>query len=99
MNPADSKWPRLAAAARSAPDDRATAAPYGFATRVAALALAPERAVASLLERFSLRALGLAALFAVVCVAANYSTVAGLFRDEVATNADDPVAEIVDLAS
>ena len=61
--------------------------------------MVPERAVASLLERFSLRALGLAALLAVVCVAANYSTLAGLFRDEVATGADDPVAEIVDLAS
>jgi len=99
MNPADSKWPRLAAAARSAPDDRDPAAPYGFATRVAALAMAPERAVASLLERFSLRALGLAALLAVVCVAANYSTLAGLFREDAATASDDPVAEIVDLAS
>jgi hypothetical protein len=99
MNPADSKWPRLTAAARLAPDARDTAAPYGFATRVAALAMTPERAVASLLERFSLRALGLAALLAAVCVAANYSTVASLFREEVATGTDDPVAEIVDLAS
>ena len=98
MNPPDQKWPRLIAAAGRAGDARDTAAPYGFATRVAALALAPERAAASLLERFSLRALGLAALLAVVCVAANYSTVVSLFRDDSAT-ADDPVAEIVDLAS
>lgn len=98
MNPPDSKWPRLAAAARSAQDPRDTAAPYGFATRVAALALAPERA-SSLLERFSLRALGLAALLALVCVAANYSTLTGLFREDATASSDDPVAEIVDLAS
>ena len=98
MNPPDSKWPRLTAAARVARDDRDTAAPYDFATRVAALALAPERA-GSLLERFSLRALGLAALLAVACVAANYSTLTSLFREEAGSVADDPVAEIVDLAS
>ena len=98
MNPPDSKWPRLTAAARSARDDRDTAAPYGFATRVAALGLAPERVATSLLERFSLRALGLAALLAVVCFAADYSTVVGFFRGET-TNTDDPVAEVVDLAS
>ena len=98
MNPLDEKWMRLTEGARRAEDTRDTAAPYGFATRVAALGLAPERAAGSLLERFSLRALGLAALLTVVCVAANYSTVVGLFRED-ATNSDDPVAEIVDLAS
>jgi hypothetical protein len=98
MNPLDQRWMRLTEAARRAGDDRDTAAPYGFATRVAALALAPERAAASLLEKFSLRALGLAALLAAVCVAANFSTVVGLIRGETASS-DDPVAEIVDLAS
>lgn len=97
MNPSDQKWTRLTAAARSVPDARDTSAPYGFATRVAALAFAQERA-GSLLERFSLRALGLAALLALVCVAANLSTVTNLLGDEGAT-ADDPVAEIIDLAS
>ncbi len=98
MNPSDQKWLRLTTAARTAQDLRDTAAPYGFATRVAALAMAQERRASSLLERFSLRALGLAGLLALVCVAANISTVTSLFRDE-AANADDPVAEIVDLAS
>ena len=97
MNPPDSKWPRLAAAARSARDDRDTAAPYGFATRVAALAFAPERA-GSLLERFSLRALGLAALLALVCVAANYSTLASALREDT-TASDDPVSEVLEVAS
>jgi len=98
MNPSDQNWSRLTTAARTAPDPRDTAAPYGFATRVVALAMAQERVAGSLLEQFSLRALGLAGLLALVCVAANFSTVASLFRDEVA-NTDDPVAEIVDLAS
>jgi hypothetical protein len=98
MNPSDQKWSRLTAAARLAQDTRETAAPYGFATRIAALAMAQERIAVSLLERFSLRALGLAGLLALVCVAANFSTVTSLFRDE-AASPDDPVAEIVDLAS
>ena len=97
MNPSDQKWQRLAAAARRASDAGEVAAPYGFATRVAARALASAPA-GSLLERFSLRALGLAALLAVACVAANYSTVVNLFRGDAAL-ADDPVAEVVDLAS
>ncbi|MEO6873510.1 MAG: hypothetical protein ABI222_01685 [Opitutaceae bacterium] len=101
MNTPDQKWPRLAAAARQAQDARDTAAPYGFATRLAALAMAQERAAISLLERFSLRALGLAALLAMVCVATNYATFAGLFRDDatISPSTDDPVAEIVDLVS
>ena len=89
MKPSDQKWSRLARAARSAPDTRDTAAPYGFATRVAALAMAQERVVGSLLERFSLRALGLAGLLALVCVAANLSTVTGLFREEALALTDD----------
>jgi hypothetical protein len=101
MNPSDQKWSRLVAAARSAQDTRDTAAPYGFATRVSALAFAQTHAV-SLLERFSLRALGLAGLLALVCVAANFSTVTSLFHDETAASGsgtDDPVAEVLDLAS
>ncbi len=93
-------WSRLATAARNAPDDRDTAAPYGFATRVAALAIAQERAVVSLFERFSLRALGVACLLAMVSVAANYSTISAAFAEEEtgAVMMDDPVSEVVDLA-
>ncbi len=101
MNPSDPQhpWNRLATAARRAPDDRDTAAPYGFATRVAALALAQERAVVSLLERFSLRALGLACLLAVASVAANYSALATALNDEDVALADEPVANLVDTSS
>lgn len=99
MNPPNHQWNRLVTAARRGEDTRDTAAPYGFATRVAALALAGERRAGSLLERFSLRALGLAALLAVVCVATNFSTVTGLFGEDSAASVDDPVADIMDLSS
>ena len=73
MNTYDSGWQKLTAAARRAPDDRATAAPYGFATHVAALAMAAERPrLAALFEQFSWRALALAGALAVVSLAANY---------------------------
>jgi len=64
-------WTRLTAGARRASDDRDTAAPFGFATRVAALA--QTRKSVSLVERFALRAVGLACLLAVVSVASNFS--------------------------
>jgi hypothetical protein len=102
MNPADPNqpWSRLAAAARRAPDDRDTAAPYGFATRVAALAMAQERVTVSLFERFSLRALGVACLLAFVSVAVNYSALNGIVaEDDTGIVTDDPVAELVDIAS
>jgi hypothetical protein len=100
-NPTDPKhpWSRLTAAARLAPQTGETGAPYGFATRVAALALAQERVAPSLLERFSLRALGVACLLAVVSAATNYSAIANALAEQEGIVNDDPVAELVDLAS
>lgn len=98
MNPNDPKhpWSRLVAAARRAPDGRDTAAPYGFATRVVALAFTQERAVASLFDRFALRALGVACLLAVLSIVVNYSalTKSVLVEDELP--ADDPVAALLE---
>ena len=103
MNPTDPRhpWSRLAASARTVTDPRDASAPFGFATRMAALACAPERVVASVLERFSLRALGVACLLTLATGAANYSVLANLFSPEEAlqTLTDDPVAELVDVAS
>jgi hypothetical protein len=65
-------WARLTTAARHVHDDRDTAAPYGFATRVAALGFAQERKTVSLVDMFALRALGVAALVALFGVAMNY---------------------------
>ena len=67
-------WTRLTTAARNAREDCDAAAPYGFATRVVALAFAQERRVSSLFERFAMRAVGVASLLALFSVALNYPT-------------------------
>ena len=66
-------WARLTAAARTVRDARDTSAPFGFATRVGALALARERPLASLFDLFALRALTVASLLAIFSIAVNYS--------------------------
>ena len=65
-------WSRLTAAARQVSDDRDSTAPYGFATRVVALAFAQEGRVASLFERFAFRAVGVASLLALFSIVLNY---------------------------
>ncbi|HTZ20672.1 MAG TPA: hypothetical protein VMC06_07300 [Opitutaceae bacterium] len=101
MNPTDRRhpWSRLVAAARSAPDDRDPAAPFGFSTRVAALALsAPPRASFSLMfERLSWRALGVACLLMLASVIANYSAITRPPDEEVTMR--DPIAEVLELES
>jgi len=94
----DQAWQRLAAAAGNAPDEGETAAPYGFSTRVAALAMSAGQPKYSVIERLSLRAMFVACLLAVVAVGANYSSISHLFDDETPP-ADDPVAALVDIAS
>lgn len=94
MNPNETGWQKLVAVARRQTDDRDTAAPYGFAVRVAALAMSAQPVfTGSQFERFSWRALGFAALLALIGLAASYSTMAqpgsddgGLF-DETAVTA------------
>jgi hypothetical protein len=97
MNPPDNRWSRLTAAARQVRDERDTAAPPGFATRVAAHAFATaEQPFSALFARFSWRALGFAALLALVSVAANYSAISALVSgsdDDSASN--EIVNEIV----
>jgi hypothetical protein len=101
-------WSRLTAAARKVPDDRETSAPYGFATRIAALAFAQEQRMASLFDRFAFRAVGVASLLAVFSVALNYdvittasvasTTVARMDEGELLIPKDDAVAIVLDLA-
>ncbi len=87
MNSPDS-WQRLAAAARRAPDERDSAAPYGFAARVVARAWAASAAPIPFLGQFSLRlslrALGAASLLAVATAAASYPTLVRVFSDSAA---------------
>lgn len=102
-------WARLTAAARTVHDDRDSSAPYGFTTRMAALAFAAHQNVPSLFERFALRALGVASLLALGSVALNYNSInsepAALSGPVVAANIDevmlpttDAVAVIFDIA-
>jgi len=79
-----SAWHRLVTAARQAtPVARDDAAPFGFATRVAALALAAEQPnLRTSLNRFSWRALGLALMLMLLSIAANYSAVTKVVNNE-----------------
>ena len=95
-------WSRLTTAARQLTDERPVTAPYGFATRVAALALAQERTMSSVVERFALRAFGVACLLAILSVAVNYKVLSGTgapvaVTDDFALPADDAVAVVLDL--
>jgi len=97
MNSADPHhpWQRLTAAARRAPAERESAAPYGFSTRVAALALGTEQV--SLFARFAPRALGLSCLLALASVAVNYSALTSTHAEEdTALFSSDPVAALLD---
>ncbi len=99
MNNDSQAWQRLVAAARKAPaDSRDVSAPYGFSTRMAALAFAPplERPWSALFDRFSLRAVGVAGLLAVASVAANLTPVLRAFDDDFFA-AQDPVVEVLAL--
>jgi hypothetical protein len=90
-------WSRLTAAARTVRHDRDSTAPYGFATRVAALALAQERRVASLFERFAFRAVSVASLLALFSIVLNYDALS----TTTVTNPTAPtaVAEVADLVA
>jgi hypothetical protein len=99
MNDFEKTWSKLAKAARQAPAGDESA-PFGFSTRVAALALAAERPAPSSFARLSLRAAVAACLLAVVAVAVNLTAIAGAFDDSPSQAAtDDPVGEIVDAGS
>lgn len=95
-----SPWSRLVAAARLAPaDGRDAAAPVGFATRVAALALTGRGEVnaslAALIARFSWRALGVAALVMAVSAATNLQPLLASLsqHQDAATALTDPVGD------
>lgn len=89
-------WARLTAAARRAPLAGETAAPYGFATRVVAQAFSLERPMRSLFERFSLRAVAVASLLAVLSVVANYSAINSVTtEEEFSATTEDPVTVLL----
>jgi hypothetical protein len=100
MKPDDKSWQKLVAAARRAPAAGDESAPFGFSTRVAALAFESREPRVSDFARMSLRAAAVAGLLAVVAVAANFSAIRGALDDDTAAaTSDDPIAEVVDLGS
>lgn len=92
-------WWRLTAAARQTPLTRDEAAPYGFATRVAARAWTGNALpVSSLFPQWSWRALGVATVLALATLAVNYEALAQRSVEDTVLSAD-PVAAVVDLTS
>lgn len=90
-----SQWQRLVAAARQAPEERATSAPPGFATRVAARALSAEPpGLAALFERLSFRALAVAGLLMVATLAVSYPALTNGDEEE-EQGVIDPVGELL----
>jgi hypothetical protein len=96
MNDFDNKWQRLVALARQAPDPRDDAAPLGFATRVAARALAEPASPWLIFEKLTLRGLAVAAALMVAALALNFAA-SGPDLDEQQSFLD-PVAEVLDLS-
>ena len=95
MNHHEQSWQRLATSARAAADGRSEAAPYGFATRIVALAqTVPVPGMRVLFERYAVRGLIAALTFSLAAVAFGYSAWTGERDDEVA--ATDTVGQILD---
>lgn len=101
MKPSDKAWQQLVTAARQPAPVQDDACPYGFATQVAARALARENAAGSLWERFALRAVVLSGLLAILGAAGNVSAVFPATNPNLVDNyftADDPAAIIMETA-
>ncbi|HZZ19932.1 MAG TPA: hypothetical protein VFE25_11205 [Opitutaceae bacterium] len=97
---ADNSWQKLAAAARRAPAAKADeSAPYGFSTRVAALAFQQQPSGGNAFARYSVRAAAFACALALGAVAINYTAIKGAFSDDASSATDDPISEVVDLGS
>ena len=97
MNRHHLAWLRLAAAARPAAD-LPEAAPYGFATRVAALGLAaPALNPRALLEKLALRGLLAAAAFSLAAVAFGYTAWAADRGDDTVASLDS-ISEVLEVS-
>lgn len=88
-------WARLAEAARCAPQP-SSEVPYGFSSRVAALAMAeaPRSSWMAILDQFSWRALGVSALLVAVSFAVSYSALTSSSEDDWALS--DPLVAMAE---
>lgn len=99
MKKFDQQWARLIALARQADAGPDLAAPYGFSTRVAALAMGgglPAPSVAAVLERLALRGLVAAGVLSLASAAFSYASLTSEHEDESAIS--DPVAEVLEIS-
>ncbi len=97
MNRFEHQWQKLTTLARSAGDDRDTAAPYGWATRVASrAATAAVSAPWAPFERFALRGLMVAGALSLAAVAFNYTEIMSESTDDLTLT--DTVGEMLDLS-
>jgi hypothetical protein len=91
-------WLRLTEAALRAPMNRDELAPYGFATRMAAMAMTqPKPNLAFAIDHFSWRALAAALTIMVASIVSSYAIATNVSEDE--TIVQDPVSEYIELAS
>jgi hypothetical protein len=97
MNRSDHQWQKLTALARQAPAAPGEP-PYGFATRVAAQAVALPATPWLPLERFALRGLFLAGICSAAAAAFNFSTLTADQSDIYVTGTTDTVVELLDLS-
>lgn len=97
MNRFEHHWQKLIVAARQAPTEGG-AAPYGFATRLAAQAAGLPATPWWPLERFAVRGLFLAAVCGVTAVAFNYTEFSAEQADLPATGTTDVVADLLDIS-
>jgi hypothetical protein len=95
MNRFEHQWRKLTALARTARDERDLAAPYGFATRLAARA-ATVPAPWAPFERFALRGLMVAGALGLAAVAFDYTEIMSDSTDDLALT--DTVGEMLDLS-
>ncbi|WP_438482402.1 hypothetical protein [Oleiharenicola lentus] len=99
MNRFDQQWQKLTTLARQADDTRDVAAPYGFATRVAARAMLAQPASPwEVFERVALRGLVVAGVMGVAAFAFNFSATFGSDPWDDYAASDIVAAEMLDLS-
>ncbi len=96
MNIPKQAWPRLTTAARRAPAPEGATAPYGFATRVAALAMTVPALPGRLWEKLALRGFLAAGLLSVAAVGYGFSAFTQITAEADALT-EDVVSEVLAL--
>ncbi|HEY4302312.1 MAG TPA: hypothetical protein VGM73_15675 [Candidatus Didemnitutus sp.] len=97
MSTDDRNWQKLATAARSLPLRMDVAAPFGFSTRMAGLAMSTPRSASwALFEKFAIRGLIAACACGAAAAAFGYSSWNSDHEND--TGADDGVTEVFDLS-